>query len=51
MAKSELVVTDQIVVSKIFYIRERKVVKRNMERFPEHFMLQLTDNEIDTMVS
>jgi phage regulator Rha-like protein len=71
MAKSELIVTDEIVLSKIFYLRDHKVmldkdlaelygvqpkrlreqVKRNMERFPAHFMLQLTENEIDSMVS
>jgi phage regulator Rha-like protein len=31
--------------------RLREQVKRNMERFPAHFMLQLTENEIDSMVS
>lgn len=71
MAKSEVIVTDEIVLSKIFYLREHKVmldkdlaelygvqpirlrqqVKRNMERFPAHFMFQLDDNEIDGMVS
>jgi len=71
MAKSELIVTDEIVISKIYYIREHKVmldkdlaelysvqpirlrqqVKRNMERFPEHFMYQLTEDEVDGMVS
>jgi phage regulator Rha-like protein len=71
MAKSEQIVTDEIVLSKIFYLRDHKVmldkdlaelygaeprrlrqqVKRNMERFPAHFMFQLTENEIDTMVT
>lgn len=71
MAKSELILTDDVVISKIYYIREHKVmldrdlaelygvqrirlrqqVKRNIERFPGHFMFQLTDNEVDEMVS
>jgi hypothetical protein len=29
----------------------RQQVKRNAERFPEDFMFQLTDKELDTMVS
>ena len=32
-------------------IRLRQQVKRNMERFPEHFMFQLTEGESDGMVS
>jgi len=32
-------------------IRLREQVKRNIARFPEDFMLQLTENEIDFMVS
>lgn len=32
-------------------IRLREQVKRNSERFPEHFMFQLTNNEVKTMVS
>ncbi|MCO5247514.1 MAG: ORF6N domain-containing protein [Chitinophagales bacterium] len=32
-------------------IRLREQVKRNHERFPENFMFQLTDNEVDYMVS
>lgn len=31
--------------------RLRQQVKRNLERFPEHFMFQLTETEADTMVS
>jgi hypothetical protein len=31
--------------------RLRQQVKRNLERFPEHFMIQLTDQEVDAMVS
>jgi phage regulator Rha-like protein len=70
MAKSELIVTDEIVLSKIFYLRDHKVmldkdlaelygvesrrlrqqVKRNMERFPAHFMFQLTEDEVVGMV-
>jgi hypothetical protein len=32
-------------------IRLREQVKRNLERFPEHFMFQLTGQEADAMVS
>ena len=32
-------------------IRLREQVKRNPGRFPENFMFQLTENEVDTMVS
>lgn len=32
-------------------IRLREQVKRNAERFPDKFMFQLTDNEVDGMVS
>ena len=32
-------------------IRLREQVKRNKERFPDDFMFQLTDNEVDFMVS
>ena len=69
--KSEGIVPDERVLSKIYYIRGYKVmldkdlaelygveprrlrekVKRNADRFPEKFMFQLTDNEVDSMVS
>lgn len=32
-------------------IRLREQVKRNMERFPDDFMFQLTDDEVDFMLS
>jgi hypothetical protein len=32
-------------------IRLREQVKRNNERFPDDFMFQLTDNEVELMVS
>ncbi|MGN8068582.1 ORF6N domain-containing protein [Mucilaginibacter sp. 22184] len=32
-------------------IRLREQVKRNSERFPDHFMFQLLDEEVDLMVS
>lgn len=32
-------------------IRLREQVKRNSERFPDHFMFQLSDEEVDFMVS
>ncbi|QJD97343.1 ORF6N domain-containing protein [Mucilaginibacter robiniae] len=31
--------------------RLRQQVKRNTERFPEHFMFQLSDKEVDSLVS
>jgi hypothetical protein len=32
-------------------IRLREQVKRNLEKFPQHFIFQLTDKEVDSMVS
>jgi len=32
-------------------IRLREQVKRNLEKFPSHFMFQLTKEEVDIMVS
>ena len=32
-------------------IRLREQVKRNINRFPDNFMFQLTDEEVDVMVS
>lgn len=32
-------------------IRLREQVKRNPDKFPEHFMFQLTDAEVEIMVS
>ena len=32
-------------------IRLRQQVKRNIDRFPKHFMFQLSDKEVDDMVS
>jgi hypothetical protein len=69
MAKRELIVTDEIVLSKIFYLGDHKVmldkdlaelygveprrlrqqVKRNMERFPAHFMLT-SDHDVFSKV-
>jgi len=69
--KREMIVPDEMVISKIYYIREQKVmldrdlaelygvqpirlreqVKRNIDRFPDRFMFQLSDNEVDEMVS
>lgn len=31
--------------------RLREQVRRNIEKFPEHFMFQLTEEEVDIMVS
>ena len=73
MAKKEsaLVVPDEIVMNKIYIIRNHKVmfdrdlaelygiksirlreqVKRNITKFPQHFMFQLTEIEVEIMVS
>lgn len=32
-------------------IRLREQVKRNMERFPNHFMFRLTGKEVEAMLS
>jgi len=67
----ELIISDEVVISKIHYIRGQKVmfdrdlaelygvkairlreqVKRNPGKFPVHFMFQLTNKEVETMVS
>jgi len=69
--KSELIIPDEIVMSKILLIRGKKVmidrdlaelygvttkqmnqqVKRNLKRFPEDFMFQLTAKEKDEVVT
>jgi phage regulator Rha-like protein len=69
--KSELIVPDEIVMSKILLIRGKKVmidrdlaelygvttkqmnqqVKRNLRRFPEDFMFQLTAEEKEEVVT
>ncbi len=73
MAKKEssLVVPDEVVMNKIYVIRNQKVmldrdlaelygaksirlreqVKRNLSKFPSHFMFQLSDIEVEIMVS
>jgi len=73
MVKKEslLVVPDEVVMHKIYIIRNHKVmfdrdlaelygvksirlreqVKRNITKFPEHFMFQLTEIEVEIMVS
>jgi len=40
-------------LSDIWYnsLRLRQQVKQNNERFPEHFMFQLSDIEVDPLVS
>ncbi len=69
--KKSLVIPDEVVMNKIYLIRDHKVmldrdlaelygvkairlreqVKRNIERFPENFMFQLTEKEVELMVS
>ncbi|HPJ43821.1 MAG TPA: ORF6N domain-containing protein [Spirochaetota bacterium] len=73
MAKktTQLAIPDEIISSKIYLIRDKKVmldrdlaglydikairlreqVKRNLERFPENFMFQLSEKEVDILVS
>ena len=65
----KLIIPDEVVISKIYYIREQKVmldsdlaelynvetrvlnqqVKRNIDRFPDDFMFQLSDVEWGTL--
>lgn len=65
MENNKLIVQDEVVISKIFYIRNQKVmldtdlaalyevetkqlkrqVRRNIERFPDDFMFELTPEE------
>ena len=67
----KLIIPDEVVISKIYYIRDQKVmldsdlaelyevetrvlnqqVKRNLDRFPEDFMFQLTTIEWETLKS
>ena len=67
----KLIIPDEVVISKIYYIRDQKVmldsdlaelyevetrvlnqqVKRNLDRFPEDFMFQLTELEWATLKS
>jgi phage regulator Rha-like protein len=69
--EKSLVIPDEVVMNKIYLIRNHKVmldrylaelygvkairlreqVKRNKERFPENFMFQLTEKEVENMVS
>jgi hypothetical protein len=70
-SQSALALSDEVVLSKIYYIRGQKVmldedlaalyqvetrqlnqqIKRNMERFPEDFMFQLTEDEFKNLKS
>lgn len=67
----KLTIPDEVVLSKIYYIRDQKVmldsdlaelyevetrvlnqqVKRNIDRFPDDFMFQLTEVEWETLKS
>lgn len=69
--KNEMIVPEEIVMSKIYYIRERKVmqdedladlyevetkqlkrqVRRNIDRFPDDFMFELTSDELENLRS
>ncbi|MEN8119751.1 MAG: ORF6N domain-containing protein [Bacteroidota bacterium] len=68
---NNLVIPDEIIITKIYFVREQKVmidsdlaelygvetrrlneqVKRNISRFPEDFMFQLTDEEFKNLKS
>jgi hypothetical protein len=69
--KNEIVVAEEIIISKIYKIREKKVmidrdlaelygvdtrvlnqaVKRNLKRFPDDFMFQMTKEELENWKS
>ena len=69
--KSEMIVPEEVVISKIYYIRGRKVmldedladlyevetkqlkrqVRRNIDRFPDDFMFELTKEEFENLRS
>lgn len=69
--KNDIVILDEIITSKIYYIREQKImldrdlaelyqvetkqlkrqVRRNIDRFPEDFMFELTQQEFDNLRS
>ncbi len=71
MGQTEINIPEQLIVSKIYLIRDKKVmldndlaelyqvetkrlneqVKRNLSRFPEDFMFQLTDTEWENLKS
>lgn len=71
MSKQQSLIPDEIITSKIFFIRNQKVmidsdlaelygvatkvlnqsVKRNIDRFPEDFMFQLTEQEFSALRS
>jgi hypothetical protein len=68
---TSLTIPDDVIMSKIYYIRNQKVmidrdladlyqvdtrrlneqVKRNIKRFPEDFMFQLTQKEFENLIS
>ena len=51
--RSEKVLLDRdlAVLFDVKAIRLREQLKRNIEKFPSHFMFQLTNEEVDIMVS
>ena len=71
MSSTKDILPEELVISKIYLIREQKVmldrdlaelygvkairlreqVKRNKERFPDNFVMQLTEEEVENMVS
>ena len=71
MSEDLQIIPDEVVLSKIFYVRDQKImldrdlaelygvetrvlvqaVKRNIERFPNDFMFQLSKEEFDNLKS
>lgn len=49
--KKVMIDKDLAILYGIRAVRLREQVKRNIERFPENFMFQLSENEVDIMVS
>ena len=67
---NEIAVPDEVIISKIYFIREQKVmidrdlaelygvttgnlnkaVKRNLKRFPDDFMIRLTEEEFKILI-
>lgn len=70
MTKSNSIIPDDIISSKIYFVREKKImldkdlallygvttgnlnkaVKRNIKRFPDDFMFQLSKQEFDNLI-
>jgi len=49
--KKVMLVRDLAVLFDVMDIRLREQVRRNIQKFPLHFMFQLTNEEVEIMVS